>query len=470
MPDTVIQGLHGSLQEKDYIKPDNPVTLQQLEWFQDQKLALMMHWGIYSQLGMVESWALSDQDSDWSRGGVDWDVDVATFKKQYRDLNKSFNPIRFEPDKWARAAKEGGFKYLIFTTKHHDGFCMWDTKQTDYKVTNRDCPFSVNKRADIVSHVFEAFRRQRLGIAAYFSKADWDTPYYWPKDQFKGQFTGRGPSYDPADNPELWEKFVQFTHNQIMELVTNYGRIDILWFDAGWVRRPRKLETGRYNQDIRIEEMIEKARKVQPWLLSADRTVGGICENYITPEQSVPSRPLSVPWESCISMGNGFAYSYDDKFKSTKTLLRMLINIVSKGGNLALNVAPQTDGRLPWPALQRMDQMGKWLKQYGSSIYGTRITQHFVGDGVYWFTQKAAENKVYAFYTPDGEGFDKNINIPYNEKKVLSVKNLTTGEDMPFNQNSNHISVKIDEAACSELFGGEHIAEVFEFIVEGGNA
>jgi alpha-L-fucosidase len=418
----------------------------------------MIHWGIYSQIGLIESWAMSDSDSDWSRRGVDWDVDARAFKRQYRDLYRSFNPIRFEPEKWAEAAADGGFKYLIFTTKHHDGFCMWDTKLTDYKVTSPDCPFSKNKRADIVSNVFEAFRREGLGIAAYFSKADWNVPFYWAEWRFKKEFTSRGPSYAPAEQPELWEKFVNFTHGQVMELVTGYGRLDILWFDAGWVCRQN-------GQDIRIEELVEKARRAQPWLLSADRTCGGVCENYVTPEQSVPSKPLAVPWESCVSMGDGFAYSYDDNYKSTKRLLRLLIDIAAKGGNLALNVAPQPDGRLPGPALRRMAEMGAWLKKYGEAIYGTRVCAPYTS-GEFSFTRKAAEGKVFAFYLGD-KGFTPELTIPYSEKRVVAVRNMTTGETIPFKMKDGRVAVTVDSPARSEAYGGEFVAEVFELAVEG---
>jgi alpha-L-fucosidase len=416
MADNVIDGIHGCLEEENYVRPEDPQILRRLEWFQDQKLALMMHY-------------------------------------------RSFNPIRFEPDKWAEAAANGGFKYLIFTTKHHDGFCMWDTKLTDYKVTNRGCPFSINKRTDIVSSVFEAFRSKGLGIAAYFSKADWNVPFYWAEGQFKGEFTSRGPSYLPSEQPELWEKFVNFTHDQVMELVTRYGRLDILWFDAGWVNRGN-------GQDIRIEELVEKARKVQPWLLSADRTCGGICENYVTPEQSVPGKPLNVPWESFVSMGNGFAYSYDDNYKSTKRLLRLLIDIVSKGGNLALNVAPQPDGRLPLPALCRMAEMGAWLKQYGEAIYGTRVYAPY-SSGEFAFTQKVAEGKVFSFYLGDS-GFAPEITIPFSEKPVVSVKNMTSGVNLPFKAKNGGIAVTLDSFAPAPAgnYGGEFIAEVFELTVE----
>lgn len=453
MAENVIDGVHGALQPEHYVKPEQPRILERLEWFMDQKLALMMHWGIYSQLGMVESWALSDQDAEWSRN-IDWEIDSKTFKEEYKNLNRSFNPIRFEPQKWANAAYDGGFKYLIFTTKHHDGFCMWDSKFTNYKVTHSSCPFYANKRADIAAHTFEAFRRKGIGIAAYFSKADWHTPYYWADNQFKSGFTSRGPSYIPAEQPELWDKFVQFTHNQVMELVTQYGKIDILWFDAGWVCPPA-------GQDIKIEELIQKARRVQPWLISADRTCGGIAENYITPEQSVPKSPIAVPWESCISMGNGFAYSYDDNYKSTKTLLHLLIDIVAKGGNLALNVAPQPDGRLPRPALARMKEMGAWLKQYGEAIYDTRICVPFVKDNCY-FTQNVRKGKVYVFYIGESDI----CIIPYTDKKVTSVKNMTDNSKIDFIQHPNGVKFSFKTSTPSNLYGSEHIAEVFELDVE----
>lgn len=460
MAENLNEGVHGALSVDDYIKPTDPDVLEKLEWFQDQKLALMSHWGLYSQLGFMESWSLSDGDADWAWSAVDWhEEDTVAFKKDYYSLSKSFNPVRFQPEKWAEAAAVGGFKYYIFTTKHHDGYCMWDTKYTDYKVTGPNSPFRENPRADIAKHVFNAFRDKGIGIAAYFSKADWHVPSYWEKERgevgYREDFTRRGPSYLPEEKPELWEEFVQFTHNQIMELVEDYGPLDILWFDAGWVT-PRAI-----GQDIRIEELIDKARKVQPGIISADRTCGGSCENYITPEQSIPSRPLAVPWESCISMGQGFAYSYDDEYKSTQTLLRMLIDIVAKGGNLALNVAPQTDGRFPEPALVRMREMGAWLKQYGDAIYGTRICAPYrVGD--YAFTQKAKEGKVFAFYF--GE-FADTLEIPYKEKDVLAVKNMTTGVAIPFEIKDGNVVIKLTEMAATDSYGGEPIAEVFEFKV-----
>ena len=219
--DIVVQGVHNYSAAETYCRPEEPILQEKLEWFQDQKLALMMHWGLYCELGMVASWALSDKDADWSRHQVNWTDDGETFKKQYFGLNKSFNPVRFQPEEWAQMAEDCGFRYLLLTTKHHDGFCLWDTAYTDYKVTAEDCPFHENEHADIVKSMFDAFREKGIGIGAYFSKADWHCQDYWNPELRKDGLTSRGPSYDPKDHPEMWSRFQEFTKNQVLELCKN---------------------------------------------------------------------------------------------------------------------------------------------------------------------------------------------------------------------------------------------------------
>ena len=151
----VNQGVHTYSQEEAYVWPEEPVLREQLEWFQDQKLALMVHWGVYNQLGMVASWALSDEDAEWSRKTVDWTDDGEVFKRQYRALNRAFDPVAFQPEEWAKMAKKCGFRYLILTTKHHDGFCLWDTAYTEYKTTAEDCP-CISKRREDISRIWAA--------------------------------------------------------------------------------------------------------------------------------------------------------------------------------------------------------------------------------------------------------------------------------------------------------------------------
>lgn len=429
----VQEGVHNYSTEDTYVPPKEPEVQQHLEWFRDQKLALMMHWGLYCQLGLMASWPLSDADASWSQTAVNW-TDPASFKQQYYTLNRSFNPVRFQPEEWAGMAAESGFKYLILTTKHHDGFCMWDTQYSEFKVTAPDCPYHTNEHADIVKSMFDAFRAKGLGIGAYFSKADWYTPYYRHMPDPVGWPSDRNPVYDPKQDPERWEKFVQFTKNQVLELCRNYGKLDILWFDAGWVCK-------RCGQDIRLGEIVDEARKIQPWLLSADRTVGGPYENYVTPEMCVPEEPLHIPWESCLTLGDGFDYQFGDHYKSTREVVNTLVGIVAKGGNLALNVSPQPDGRIPVEALDSLRGLGQWMKTYGEAIYGTRVCAPYQV-GKVAFTQKGGA--VYAIHLfPTGrESVGANLLIPYTGK-VSSVTMLGSGETLAFQQTGDGILVSI---------------------------
>lgn len=158
-------------------------------------------------------------------------------------------------------------------------------------------------------------------------------------------------SYDTLLHPELWEKFCQYTKNQMLELVSDYGRIECLWLDGGQVN-PRNM------MDLHLTEIMEEARKIQPWLMVADRTVGGENENFITPEQTVPDHPINVPWESCVTLGTSFSFRYDDDYKDAKAVIHMLCDIVAKGGNLALNIGPRPDGRLPQKVFPILSDIG----------------------------------------------------------------------------------------------------------------
>lgn len=448
--EVVQQGVHNYSAVDSYVKPTDPAVLEKLEWFQDQKLALMIHWGIYCQLGIVASWALSDKDADWSRHQVNWTDDGEKFKEQYYALNKSFNPIRFQPEEWAQTAKDCGFKYLILTTKHHDGFCLWDTRYSDYKVTAPDCPYHVSEHADLVKSMFDAFREKGLGIGAYFSKADWHTPYYRTPELPDPNPSDRGPMYSPAAEPERWENFVQYTKNQVLELCEGYGPIDILWFDAGWV-------CASNGQDIRLGEIVDEARKIQPGILSVDRTVGGPYENYVTPEMCVPEEPLGVPWESCLTLGADFTYEYADRYKSPRELVNTLVGIVAKGGNLALNVSPQPDGRIPVDAMDSLRGLGEWLKVYGEAIYGTRVCAPYQSGNIS-FTRKGDAVYAIRLFPVAQESVDSKLFIPY-AGKVSKVTMLDSGEDVSFVPGEGGITVTVP---AGRLGGSAPIALVFK--------
>ena len=432
----VVDGVHGYGREEDWVAPTDPLVLKHLEWYRDQKVGIFFHFGLYSQIGCVESWLLSDKDKKWSYKDLTWDSPKEC-QRQYKRLNRSFNPIRLVPEQWARTVRECGMRYIILTTKHHDGFCLWDTAYTQYKTTAPECPFSEHKHANIVKSVFNAFRAEGIPTIAYFSKADWSSPYYWNPEMADDRPTDRQANYDTRLHPELWEKFVDFTHNQVMELVEHYGPLEALWFDGGWVN-PRRHE------DLHMDALMEKARRVTPGLLVCDRAVGGPNENFLTPECTIPEKPMTVPWESCVVLDEkaGWGYSYERGGRSPREITHMLIEVVAKGGNLAIGVGPQPDGRLPADSMDTLKQLGAWLAIYGDALFETRICAPYQA-GAWSFTQKAGT--VYAIRclgeseTPEGLDWT----IPYTEP-VRAIQ--VVGQEAPVvhNKTATGLRVRLD--------------------------
>ena len=412
---------------QQYYPENDTLVVQKLEKWQDLKFGLLMHWGPYSQWGIVESWSICPEDYGWcERKKGSNPKNYFEYKKEYEKLGKTFNPVRFNPDKWARAAKNAGMKYVIFTTKHHDGFCMFDTKYTDYKITDPSCPFSTNPKANITKEIFSSFRAEGLLTGAYFSKPDWHSPFYW--DPYFPPFD-RNVNYDPELYPKKWGKFVQFTHNQILELMSGYGKVDILWLDGGWVaKQPAdKLESAYaqkaknsgsgfiknriVSQDIRLGELVEKARKLQPGLIVVDRAVPGKFQNYLTPENRVPKEALPYPWESCIISGGGWAYTPNAKYMSVRKAIHTLVDIVSKGGNLLLNIAPSALGDWDEGAYNLLRGIGKWMDQNSKAIYGTRAFSPYSIEQ--WrFTKSKSGKELYIFYLiGEGESIPEAVNL-----------------------------------------------------------
>jgi alpha-L-fucosidase len=386
---------------RSYVPPTDPLVQKKLEWWQGLKFGLLMHWGTYSQWGIVESWSICPEDEGWCRRKGPYAQDYFAYKNAYENLRTTFNPLKFNPEKWAAAAKDAGMRYVVFTTKHHDGFCMFDTAQTDYRVTAPDCPFHTHSRSNIAREVFTAFRQQGFGIGAYFSKPDWHSPAYWwpyfpPRD--------RNPNYDLKRYPDRWKQFKEFTWKQIEELMTGYGSMDILWLDGGQVRPPR--------QDIDMNGIAAMARQHQPGLLVVDRTVAGENENYCTPENQVPGQLLPYPWETCMTMAGSWSYVPNDRYKSAGTLVRHLCRIVARGGNLLLNIGPGPDGEFDPVAYARLKEIGEWMKVNGEAIYDTRPVQPYER-GQCAFTGKP-DGTVYVLVLAktDQEGLPETISLP----------------------------------------------------------
>jgi alpha-L-fucosidase len=440
---------------KAYQVPKDPAVKAKLAEWQDLKFGLFMHWGTYSQWGVVESWSICPEDEGWTQRKGPYGETYNGYKQAYENLQTTFNPVKFNPEKWVKAAKDAGMKYMVFTTKHHDGFNMFDTKLSDYKITDPKTPFSKNPRANVTKEIFNAFRKENFMIGAYFSKPDWHTPYYWwpyfpPKD--------RNVNYDPVRYPDRWNKFKDFTYNQIKELMTGYGKVDILWLDGGWVRPKSSIDTTvdwqrniTFNQDIDMDKIAAMSRTYQPGLIVVDRTVTGPNENYTTPEQEVPATPLSNPWETCMTMGNSWSYVPGDKYKSSFEIVQLLVKVISRGGNLLMNIGPGPDGDWDPQAYQRLEAIGKWMKINSEAVYNSRAVAPY-SSGDLFYTKSKDENTIHVFLLGKQEDLSlpKTLDIPLlNVKKVKQVTLLGVGQKLKWKESSGGIQLTLPAALAS---------------------
>lgn len=364
---------------QSYIPPTDPRVLANLARWQGLKFGVLLDWQACTQWG-IDSWPLCPERHAWNkrvdriRGKPEaTEQDNIKYKASYEALQKTFNPTRYDPDKWAELLEQSGVKYALIVAKHHDGFCLWDTAQTDYKTTSRNCPFHRLRGADTVKAVSDALRKRGIRVGVYFSKPDWHVPFFWsptfpmfpPNSDMPG--IGRNANYDPRKHPELWKKFKDFTWAQVEELMRDYGEMDILWLDGGWVNPSSNA------QDIDINGMAAMVRKYQPGLLVVDRCVRGPNENYITPEgeKAMPCGHQPYPWEACTHIGRYWNYSPNDDLKSTGELVRYLCCATARGGNYLLGIGPDEYGEFSPSLVTRMHELGDWLKQHGEAIYDT---------------------------------------------------------------------------------------------------
>ena len=419
-------------QADGYEWPTDPQVLEKLDQWQDLKFGVLMHWGVYATQGMVESWAICNEE--WIRrpeGSVYED-----YKKWYWDLSKEFNPVDFNPDQWADVFNKAGMKYMIFTTKHHDGFCMFDTQYTDFSIAKG--PFASNPKRDVAKHVFDAFRKKDFMIGAYFSKPDWHhhgfwNPYYATPD--------RHPNYNIEKRPEWWKSYVDFTQNQLLELTTGkYGKIDILWLDGGWIE----------GDQVGLSDVLKKARAYSTGMLSVDRTIQGPNENYQTPEQSIPQEQKDHPWESCITLTHSWGWSPNVTFKTSRKVIDILAEITAKGGCLALGVGPTPQGLIEDRAIPILEEIGEWLCRCGEAIYSTRITKNY-NDGDIWFNASKDGQTLYAIYAlKDEEVLPATLSWNGNLPKGGKVTILNNGKKVKATVKDGVVTVKFPKGMKQE--------------------
>jgi len=324
--------------------------------FLSWRFGLFLHWGPCSVIGTELSWGRENgyqperlNQSPRDRGST---PRVRVPAALYDQLYKHFNPVYFDADRWVRTAKAAGMKYLVFTTKHHDGFCNFDTKTTDYKITSPESPFG----RDIVAELADACHRHDFGLGFYYSQPDW-----------------RHPDYGTGNHA----RYVRYFHEQVEELCTKYGKVDIFFFDGLFdesktrVAKTPPIYGRKDGADWwDSEALIARMRQWQPDMVINDRA--GLPGDYETPEQRVGAYMPDRAWESNITLTKRWSYGFDEQTKSAEEAIRMLINTVTGGGNLLLNVGPDPLGLFPPASAQVLEAMGRWLARHGESVYGTR--------------------------------------------------------------------------------------------------
>ncbi len=331
---------------------------ERMKWFLHDRFGMFIHWGIYSIPARGE-WIRSTEEMPES---------------DYIKYFEEFNPTDFDPRKWAKAAKEAGMKYAVLTAKHHDGFCLFDSKLTDWKVTNT--PYG----KDIVREYLDAFRAEGLRVGLYYSLLDWHHPDY---PSYKDRNHPLRNDEREKDKQKNFDNYLKYMHGQIEELCRDYGKIDIMWFDFSY--------DDMTGEKWKASELVRMVRSYQPDIILDNRLevsgsgFGSIATDnpsefsgdFVSPEQIIPPSGFkdesgrNIPWEACITMNNNWGYTAKDKnFKPYDMLVRKLVECVSKNGNLLLNVGPDARGNIPTESLERLSQIGEWMKLGGESIYG----------------------------------------------------------------------------------------------------
>jgi alpha-L-fucosidase len=344
-----------------------------MAWWREARFGLFLHWGLYSIL--AGEWMGRTDYAEWIRNNAHIPLDT------YGRLVGRFNPVKFDADAWAGMARDAGMKYVTLTTKHHDGFCLFDNPLTDFCV--RSTPF----KRDICAELSAATRRAGLHQCWYHSIMDWHHFEYLPRRDWEAETRAVGTAHMANYRPYL--------HGSVRHLLSHYGDIGVLWFDGNW--------EGTWTHDMG-RELYDVCRQASPDVIVNNRVEGWSQSvitqplgDFRTPEQTIPATGLpGVDWESCITMNRNWGYNaHDHDFKSVPQLIGMLVDTASKGGNLLLNVGPRADGTFPEESVERLAGMGRWMKVNGEAIYGTSASRFSRGA----FRSTTKGTRVYLFVT-----------------------------------------------------------------------
>ncbi len=370
-----------SAQQKAHVRNDWDESMEKrMEWWRDARYGMFIHWGLYS----VPSgeWEGETTYGEWIMRGADIPIN------EYEKFAEGFNPTKFNADEWVDIAQRAGMKYIMITTKHHDGFCMFDSKNTDYDIIDRT-PFG----RDPIKELAEACQRRGIRFGLYYSITDWHHP----------DFAEKWHGYHGNPNPDAdLEKYVEYYQSHIRELLTNYGPVSLFWFDDGGAFMTTDSRFGgdeyylpEHPRLIHAEETMEIMRSLQPDIIINDR-LGGETADYISPEEAIPpmnAGELNQNFEVCMTLNDEWGYNKADiNWKSPKDIVFELVDIISKNGNYLLNIGPTPEGEIPPTSVTMLLGAGTWIQRNAEAVYGTRgsrlgqpewgrITQRELDDG-----------------------------------------------------------------------------------------
>lgn len=323
-----------------------------MKWFVEDRYGMFIHWGLYA----------IPSRGEWVRS-----LEKIT-KENYQPFFDEFDPVKYDPRQWAKLAKEAGMKYAVLTAKHHDGFCLFDSELTDYKATN------TRAGRDLIREYVDAFREAGIRVGLYYSIIDWHHEDY---PAFGDKIHPMRENEAFRDKPIVFERYLDYMHGQVKELLTNYGKIDVMWFDFSY--------DDMIGEKWKATELVRMMRSIQPDIVIDNRLGGNVkaaepeeyAGDYASPEQMLPAEAIvneagdPVPWESCITLNDHWGFcSSDRNYKTPRTVIRGLVECVSKGGNLLLNVGPDAKGVIPPESVHILREVGRWIDNNGSSIYG----------------------------------------------------------------------------------------------------
>ncbi|MBP7933798.1 MAG: alpha-L-fucosidase [Phycisphaerae bacterium] len=375
---------------KEYLR----ASPQDMQWWREARFGLFVHWGPVSLQGTEIGWSRGgERRGTGGKGEVPLEV--------YDNLYKKFNPVRFNADEWVRIAQDAGMRYLVFTTKHHDGFTNFDSKLTDYKITSPESPF----RRDIVAELARACHQAGMRLGFYYSPPDW-----------------HHPDYRTAEHA----KYIAYLHGQLRELCSHYGRVDIIWFDG----------LGGTAKDWDSENLFKMIRTLQPHILLNNRA--GLPGDFGTPEQTIGRFDIKRPWESCITICQQWAWKPNDNLKSLKECVHTLVRCAGGDGNLLLNVGPMPSGEIEPRQVDVLRGMGQWLKVAGEALYATRGGPFMPG---LWGASTHRGKKVYLHVLewPDGEDL---LALPAIKARIVA-SSLLGGGTVTVRQGEKGITVGV---------------------------